>query len=82
MHGIKRTCLTRDYRDPLRLCKFLLGELLERGVRLHHPAKVVSVAQDMRGELASVQIAGEGGSEINRECFWLAQFPVPACGQH
>lgn len=47
------------------MCRFLLGESLERGVRLHHPAKAVSVAQDVRGELASVRIKGEAGSEVD-----------------
>ncbi|ROT41001.1 FAD dependent oxidoreductase superfamily [Sodiomyces alkalinus F11] len=44
--------------DPLRLCQFLLQTCLDRGVRLHHPAKVISVRTDARhGEIGSVRVA-------------------------
>ncbi|KAK4133353.1 FAD dependent oxidoreductase [Trichocladium antarcticum] len=42
--------------DPLLLCRFLLQECVTRGVRLHHPAKPVSVVTDAKGELAAVRI--------------------------
>ncbi|KAL2263636.1 hypothetical protein VTK26DRAFT_5899 [Humicola hyalothermophila] len=42
--------------DPLLLCQFLLGECLKRGVKLHHPAKAVSVSLDENGELTGVRI--------------------------
>ncbi|GKT42524.1 putative oxidoreductase [Colletotrichum spaethianum] len=42
--------------DPLRLCHFLLDQCRSAGVRLHHPAAVLSVSTDLRGDLASVRI--------------------------
>ncbi|KAI1945753.1 hypothetical protein LOZ12_003422 [Ophidiomyces ophidiicola] len=30
--------------DPLRLCRFLLGKCLERGVQIHYPARVLAVS--------------------------------------
>ncbi|TGO54744.1 hypothetical protein BOTNAR_0260g00190 [Botryotinia narcissicola] len=42
--------------DPLKLCQFLLASCLERGVQLHHPAKALSVHQDMRSEISSIRI--------------------------
>ncbi|KAI1496612.1 nucleotide-binding domain-containing protein [Biscogniauxia marginata] len=43
--------------DPLQLSEFLLQKCLDAGVRLHHPAKAISIHTDMRDELASVRIA-------------------------
>lgn len=43
--------------DPLRLCRFLLDECLQQGVKLHHPAKAIAVMSDTRNELSSVTIA-------------------------
>ncbi|KAL2021001.1 hypothetical protein VTK56DRAFT_7775 [Thermocarpiscus australiensis] len=43
--------------DPLLLCRFLLQECVKRGVKLHHPARPVSVSTDGKGELAGVRIA-------------------------
>lgn len=55
--------------DPLALCQFLLGECLARGVQLHHPATVISVAKDVRGELSSVCIADTNKStEVDVPC--------------
>lgn len=55
--------------DPRALCKFLLGECLERGVKLHQPAEAVSVAWDLRGELASVRAADHDSShEVDIPC--------------
>lgn len=42
--------------DPLKLCQFLLSTCLARGVQLHHPAKALSVHQDMRSEISSIRI--------------------------
>ncbi|GKT96263.1 FAD dependent oxidoreductase superfamily protein [Colletotrichum tofieldiae] len=42
--------------DPLRLCHFLLDQCRSAGVHLHHPAVVLSVSTDLRGDLASVRI--------------------------
>ncbi|KAK3363614.1 FAD dependent oxidoreductase [Lasiosphaeria hispida] len=55
--------------DPLRLCRFLLQECLRRGVRLHHPAEVLSASVDLRSELASVRIADtKTGTETDLPC--------------
>ena len=54
--------------DPKRLCQFLLGESMARGVKLHHPGKVISVSKDMRDELASVRIAFADGTETDIPC--------------
>jgi len=53
--------------DPLRLCKFLLGEAMERGVRLHQPAKVVGVSVDNDSVMNGVRIKGEDG-EYDIDC--------------
>lgn len=55
--------------DPHALCKFLLGECLERGVKFHQPAEAVSVGWDLRGELASVRIVDHDSShEVDIPC--------------
>ena len=54
--------------DPRRLCQFLLGECVARGVRLHYPAKVISVSTDTEGELASARIASPDGTETDVSC--------------
>lgn len=41
---------------PRKLCQWLLERCLERGVQLHHPAKVTSVSKDARDELAGVRV--------------------------
>ncbi|KAI9887667.1 MAG: hypothetical protein M1823_000531 [Watsoniomyces obsoletus] len=43
-------------------------QCLERGVQLHHPVTVVSVAKDMRDELAAVRIMAENGLETDLPC--------------
>lgn len=53
--------------DPLRLCKFLLQQSMERGVKLHQPARVVSLKKDTKGELTGVRIAKEG-EEVEVSC--------------
>jgi len=54
--------------DPMRLCRFLLGECVARGVKLHYPAKVISVSTDTKDELASVRIAFPDGTETDVSC--------------
>lgn len=54
--------------DPKRLCQFLLGESVARGIKLHHPAKVISVSKDTKDELASVRIAFTDGAETDIPC--------------
>ncbi|KAK4242007.1 FAD dependent oxidoreductase [Achaetomium macrosporum] len=55
--------------DPLLLCQFLLQECLKRGVKLHHPAKPVSVSTDGKGELAAVRIVDtKTSAETTLDC--------------
>ncbi|KAI9700688.1 MAG: hypothetical protein M1836_002057 [Candelina mexicana] len=54
--------------DPLRLSTYLLDECRQRGVQLHHPAKALSAAKDMRGELSSIRIVSEEGTETDIPC--------------
>lgn len=54
--------------DPLRLCKFLLGESLDRGVRVHQPAEVMGVSVDDSSVLNGVRIKGEDGKEYDVDC--------------
>jgi len=54
--------------DPLRLCKFLLGESLDRGVRVHQPAEVTGVSVDDGSVLNGVRIKGEDGKEYDVDC--------------
>lgn len=42
--------------EPRRLCQWLLDKCVERGVRVHQPARVVSVHTDSNDEIASVKI--------------------------
>ncbi|KAI9845036.1 MAG: hypothetical protein M1838_001940 [Thelocarpon superellum] len=60
-----------DDSDPLRLCRFLLGECQDHGVQLHHPARVLSIARDLRGELASVRILADNDTETDLPCTHL-----------
>ena len=54
--------------DPLRLCTFLLEEVLQKGVKLYQPARVVDVSKDSEGKLVGVRIAMEGKEEIDIAC--------------
>ncbi len=54
--------------DPLRLSHFLLDECRSRGVQLHQPAKVISVSKDLKGELSSVRLLSESGTETDVPC--------------
>jgi glycine/D-amino acid oxidase-like deaminating enzyme len=51
--------------DPKRLCEFLLEQCASRGVIVHQPANVVSVAKDARDELAGVRIVKADGTETD-----------------
>ncbi len=53
--------------DPLRLCEFLLQECVKRGVKLHHPAKPVSVSTGGEGELIGVRVAGTKAPFVDTE---------------
>ena len=54
--------------DPLRLCRFLLEESMKRGVKLHQPAKAVSVKTE-KGVLAGVRIVNvKTGVETELPC--------------
>jgi glycine/D-amino acid oxidase-like deaminating enzyme len=44
-------------RDPRLLCQFLLQSCLDRGVKLHHPAKAVSIRKNDQGELTGIRIS-------------------------
>ncbi|RDW62111.1 hypothetical protein BP6252_11544 [Coleophoma cylindrospora] len=58
--------------DPLRLSQFLLERCLERGVQLHHPAKAISIGNDVRDELASICILNTTtNTETHVPCFKL-----------
>ncbi|KAL2136405.1 hypothetical protein VTI74DRAFT_3839 [Chaetomium olivicolor] len=55
--------------DPLLLCQFLLQESTKRGVKLHHPAKPVSVSTAEKGELVGVRIVdSKSSAEIELPC--------------
>jgi len=64
------------HRDPLRLSRFLLEESIQKGVRLHQPAKAVSLSTDNKGQLAAIRINNEDGSAIERRAS-----PVAVCAQ-
>ncbi|CAJ2504495.1 Uu.00g118890.m01.CDS01 [Anthostomella pinea] len=55
--------------DPLELSRFLLQRCQEACVHLHHPAKALSIAADVRGELSSICIADtQSSSETDVPC--------------
>ncbi|KAI1212513.1 FAD dependent oxidoreductase [Annulohypoxylon truncatum] len=55
--------------DPLQLSQFLLQKCIDAGVRLHHPAKAISIQTDVRNELASICIADTlSSSETDIPC--------------
>ncbi|KAF2657959.1 DAO-domain-containing protein [Lophiostoma macrostomum CBS 122681] len=56
--------------DPLRLCRFLLDQCLERGVHLHQPARILSVAKDENNQLTGVRISKDG-AEMELPCTHL-----------
>ncbi|KAF2687043.1 FAD dependent oxidoreductase-like protein superfamily [Lentithecium fluviatile CBS 122367] len=46
--------------DPLRFCQWLLARCLERGVKLHQPARAISVSRDENNQLNGVRISNDG----------------------
>lgn len=44
------------YSDPLLLCRFLMESCQTRGVRLHQPAKTISVTRTSSGTLSDITI--------------------------
>ncbi|KAI1092930.1 FAD dependent oxidoreductase [Rostrohypoxylon terebratum] len=55
--------------DPLQLSQFLLQKCVDAGVRLHHPAKAISIQTDVRNEVSSVCIADtQSSSETDVPC--------------
>ncbi|KAI1463664.1 FAD dependent oxidoreductase [Daldinia caldariorum] len=56
--------------DPLQLSQFLLQKCLDAGVRLHHPAKALSIQTDTRNELSSIRVADThvSGTETDIPC--------------
>ncbi|KAF1978371.1 FAD dependent oxidoreductase [Bimuria novae-zelandiae CBS 107.79] len=53
--------------DPLRFSQWLLERCKEKGVRVHHPAKVISVSKDADNVLDGVRISKDG-SETELPC--------------
>ncbi|KAI0897238.1 FAD dependent oxidoreductase [Annulohypoxylon nitens] len=55
--------------DPLQLSQFLLQKCIDVGVRLHHPAKAISIQTDVRNEVSSICIADtQSSSETDIPC--------------
>lgn len=54
--------------NPLRLSQHLLRTSILSGVRLHHPARAVSVSREMDGSLSGVRIAHANGTEHKIPC--------------
>ncbi|KAI1140961.1 nucleotide-binding domain-containing protein [Hypoxylon sp. FL0543] len=55
--------------DPLQLSQFLLRKCLDAGVRLHHPAKAISIQTDVRNELSSICVADtQSSTETDIPC--------------
>ncbi|KAM7205602.1 hypothetical protein V8F33_000928 [Rhypophila sp. PSN 637] len=48
--------------DPLLLCRFLLGECVNRGVEIHQPARAVSLEKDSEGKMVGLVIASASSS--------------------
>lgn len=59
--------LTGVDRDPKRLCHFLLEQGLEHGVKLHHPAKAISVTKNSEGVLTGIKIERDNGEVFDSE---------------
>ncbi|KAL8939494.1 MAG: hypothetical protein Q9216_003322 [Gyalolechia sp. 2 TL-2023] len=49
--------------DPYELCRFLLSECKNRGVKLYHPAKATSVSRDTDGTLSSIHAKSTNTTE-------------------
>lgn len=48
--------------DPPRLCGFMMGACQYRGVKVHHPAQVVSLDRDEEGTWIGVSLTSDGGN--------------------
>ncbi|KAF2473232.1 FAD dependent oxidoreductase [Lindgomyces ingoldianus] len=46
--------------DPLRFCEFLLDQCVRRGVKLHQPARAISVSKDENNQLNGIRISKDG----------------------
>lgn len=46
--------------DPLRFCQWLLERCREKGVKIHHPARAISVSRDAENQLNGVRISKDG----------------------
>lgn len=57
--------------EPRRLCQFLLSSCLSKGVRLHHPAEIISIHRDSFGSLSGVVISYENSAEVVIPCTHL-----------
>ncbi|KAM7221061.1 hypothetical protein V8F06_003623 [Rhypophila decipiens] len=53
--------------DPLLLCRFLLGECVDRGVKIHQPARAVGLEKDSEGKMVGVVIASASSSPSGSE---------------
>ncbi|KAF2019636.1 FAD dependent oxidoreductase [Aaosphaeria arxii CBS 175.79] len=53
--------------DPLRFCRWMLEQCLQKGVQLHQPAKVTSINTDGASQLNGVRIQ-KGGVEAELPC--------------
>jgi len=49
--------------DPLLLCRFLLEACINRGVRLHQPARPISLTRSSSGTISSVEIINASTQE-------------------
>lgn len=63
--------LTLITSEPRRLCQFLLSSCLSKGVRLHHPAEIISIHRDSFGSLSGVVISYENSAEVVIPCTHL-----------
>ncbi|KAM7208919.1 FAD dependent oxidoreductase [Naviculisporaceae sp. PSN 640] len=67
--------------DPLLLCRFLLGECVARGVKLHHPARAVGLEKGGDGKISGVVIvssAGKGDEAESRSIVPCARLIITA----
>ncbi|PVI06210.1 FAD dependent oxidoreductase-like protein superfamily [Periconia macrospinosa] len=46
--------------DPLRFCQWLLDQCLQRGVKIHQPARVISVSKNEDGLFDGVRLSEDG----------------------
>lgn len=51
--------------DPLRLCRFLMDGCISRGVKLHQPARALSIARSSSGDPAAIEIINTSTQETS-----------------